>query len=153
MDKKQLLDFLLKARTKTYAGSGGKVKPVLKDSNQLEYTEGEFLYREIYFSGTGVFAGLETVYFQNEAVFTMSYFGNFKAMAEEEIDKVLKKALLETWDKTRIWESVEWKDGKFKYSCEGNGNWDELGGTEEIYKEDVRVYWFYYAGGLIKKPA
>jgi len=151
MNKKSLLDFLLKARTKTYAGSGGKVKSVLKDSNQLEYTESDFLYRDVYFSGNGVFAGLETVYFQDEAVFTTSYFGNFKAMTETEIDKVLKKALLENSDKTRMWDSVEWQDGKFKYTCEGDGDWDELGGTEEIYKGDEKVYWFYYAGGLLKE--
>jgi len=150
MDKKRLLDFLLKARTKTYAGTGGKVKPTFKDSVQLGYTEGSLLYRDLYYSGNGVFAGLEVVYFQNEAAFTMSYFGNFKGMAEEEIDKILRKALQENWDKTRIWNRVEWQDGKFKYVCDGDGDWDELGGTEEIYKEGKKVYWFYYAGGLLK---
>ena len=81
----------------------------------------------------------------------MSYFGNYKGMAEVEIDKILRKALLANWDKTRIWNAVEWQDGEFKYVCDGNGNWEELGGTEEIYKEGKKVYWFYYADGLLKE--
>ena len=151
MDKEALLQFLLKARTKTYAGAGGKVKAVFKDSKQLEYKEGDFSYRDVYYNGNGVFAGVEVVYLKNESVFSMSYFGNYKGMGEDENDKVLRKALMENWDKTRIWEKVEWQDGEYNYTCDGNGDWDELGGTEEIYKTGERIYWFYYAGGLLKK--
>ena len=151
MNKKSLLDFLLKARTKTYAGAGGKVQAVFAGSKQLEYKEGDFSYRDVYYNGNGVFAGVEVAYFKNNAVFSMSYFGNYKGMGEDENDKVLRKALLENWDKTRIWEKVEWKDGEFKYVCDGSGNWEELGGTEEIYRQGKRIYWFYYAGGLLTK--
>lgn len=150
MNKKSLLDFLLKARTKTYAGAAGAVKPAFKDSEQLEYKEGDFRYRDVYYGGNGTFSGVEVVYFQGSALFSMSYFGNYKAVSEEELDKVLRKALLENKEKARIWESVEWKEGEYKYICDGNGDWEELGGTEEIYKKDEKVYWFYYAGGLLK---
>src|SRR4030067_1909387 len=115
MNNKSLLDFLLKARTKTYAGVSGKVHSVFKDSKQLEYKEGDLSYRDVYYNGNGVFAGVEVVYLKNEAVFSMSYFGNYKGMGEDENDKVLRKALMENWDKTRIWEKVEGTEAQLKY--------------------------------------
>jgi len=50
-DKDKILQFLLKARTKTYAGAGGKVPAVLTGSEQLEYKEGDLFYRDVYYVG------------------------------------------------------------------------------------------------------
>jgi hypothetical protein len=153
MDKTDLTAFLLKARTKTYAGGGGKVKPVFAGSDQLEYREGDWLYRDVYYTGNGVFMGLETVYFQNEAVWSMSYYGNFKGMTEEEVDSVLRKALMENWETARTWRKVEWKKGKYEYACapDFEGSIEEMAGAEKISKNGEEVYRFFYAGGLLIK--
>lgn len=151
MDKNKLIRFLKKARTKTYAGGGGKVKPLLEGSDQLEYKERDWFYRDVYFTGNGIFTGLETVYWRGKPVWSMCYYGNFKRMKEEEIDKILRKALLENWQKTRLWDYVEWKDRDYRYVCapDFQGSINEVAGSEKIFRDDKEVYFFYYAGGLI----
>jgi len=151
MDKKKLHDFLVKARTKTYAGGGGKVKAAFPGAFQLEYAEGDWFYRDIYNMGNGVFAGLETVYFKNKPVWSDSYYGNFKEMTEKEIDSILRSALVANKDTTRLWNKVEWKKDGFTYFCtpDSSGSIDEAGGLEEVYKGKKRVYFLYYAGAFI----
>ena len=151
-NKEDLLQFLLKARTKTYAGNDGKVQPVFNDSTQLEYRKGDWLYRDIYYTGKGIFMGLEVVHYQDKAVWSMSYYGNFKKMAEEEMDKILREALMKNWQTTRIWKKVEWEKDDYKYICEPDfeGSIDELAGVEKISKQGKEIYRFFYAGGLIK---
>ncbi len=149
MDKDALTKFLLTARAKTYAADAGKAKALLAGSRQHEYKEGEFLYRDIYYVGAGRFAGLETVYYKGKPAWSSSYFGNFAAMSEEEADRILRGALIAKSNETRLWKKVTWKNGEFDYVCDGYGTIEELGGQEEIHKGRERVYYFYYAGGLI----
>ncbi len=151
MDNDKVLEFLLRARTKTYASGGGKVEPIFPKLHQLEYKEEDFLYRDIYNMGNGLFMGLETVYFLNKPVLSMSYFGNFKQITEEEADQVLRKALMDNWDKARLWHRAEWKKDNYSYICEPDrtGDLDEFSGRENITKDGKQVYYFYYAGGLI----
>ncbi len=152
MNKKELTTFLLKARTKTYMGNGGKVKATLKDSYQLEHGQGKWLYRDVYWSGNGIFMGLEVIYYKNIAVWSMSYYGNFKKMKEDEIDSILRSALLKNWKTVRIWKKVEWKKGNYRYVCKPGfkGSINNMAGSEQIFKNKDIVYFFFYAGGLLK---
>ena len=151
MEKEELLQFLLKARTQTYAGGKGKVKPILSGSIQLEHKEGEWLYRDIYYIGSGIFTGLEVVHFQEKPVWSMCYYGNFKKMTEQEIDKILRGALMDKWQEARLWKKVEWKKDEFKYICEPDfeGSIKEMAGMEKILKSGKQIYTFFYAGGCI----
>lgn len=153
MDKERLQNFLIKARTKTYAGNDGKVASVLAGSKQLEWQEGDWLYRDVYYAGNGIFDGLEVVHFKGEPIWSMCYFGNFKNMSEEEIDRVLRKALLENWKTARLSENVEWSFEDYKYICSPNfeGDINEIAGSEEIWKNKKKIYVLYYAGGFIGK--
>ena len=144
-----MLDFFLKARTHTYASGGGKVKPAFPRLYQLEYKEKDWLYRDIYNLGNNIFMGLETVYFQDKPVLSISYFGNFTKMTEEAVDKILREALVSNWAKTRLWHPVEWKKEDYIYNCEAEGNLEEFSGTEKILKGQKEIYYFYYAGGFI----
>lgn len=150
IDTDRLTEFLLVAREKTYAGDAGKVEPAFREARQHEYKDGEWLYRDIYYVGAGRFAGLETVYHKDMPVWSMSYFGNFGAMSEEEADRILRGALIAKKDETRLWTKVTWKQGNFRYVCDGYGSIEELGGQEEIHKGRNRVYYFYYAGGILQ---
>ncbi len=151
INKDKLLQFLLEARTKTYAGGGGKVKPVLDGSFQSEHKKDNWLYRDIYYMGNSIFMGLETIYFDNRPVWSMSYYGNFKNMTEEEVDKVLRKALLDKWQDARTWKHVEWEEGDYRYICEPDfeGSIEEMAGLEKIFKKEKQIYSFFYAGALI----
>jgi hypothetical protein len=149
--KEKLLKFLLKARTKTYAGGGGKVRPVFKGSKQLEYREEDWFYRDLYYSGKGIFMGIEVVYYNDNPIWAISYYGNFKEMTEEEIDEILREALIENWQTTRTWKRVEWQKGDYRYVCQPDfeGSIEEMAGSETIFKRGKEVYKFFYAGGLI----
>jgi hypothetical protein len=151
MDKSKIQEFFLKARTKTYASGGGQVKSVFPKLYQLEYTEGDLLYRDIYNMGSGLFMGLETVYYKDKPVLSLSYFGNFGKITEEETDSILRKALIKNRGTTRLWYAVELKFKNYKYVCipAASGSIDEFSGTEKIYKDGKEVYYFYYAGGFI----
>lgn len=50
------LPFLIRAKKETYASQGddAAVFPILEGSRQLEYREGEYLYRDIYFEVKGM---------------------------------------------------------------------------------------------------
>jgi hypothetical protein len=149
MNKGALEAFILKARTKTYASAEGKSESILPKAVQYDYANGDFSYRDIYYIGNGIFPGIETVYFKDNPVWSMSYYGNFSKMTEEQADGMLRKALNDNWEKTRIYNYVEKDYGDFKYICDGQGNINELSGTEEIYVGNEKVYFFYYAGGFI----
>lgn len=149
MDKAALEKFLLRARTKTYAGATGKTTPLLPESVQYEHHDGDFSYRDIYYIGNGIFPGLETVFHKGKPAWSMSYFGDFSGMTEEQADTMLRKALTDLWETTRMYDHVEKDYGEFRYVCDGRGTIDELSGTEEIYVGQDKVYFFYYAGGFI----
>ena len=151
MDKKNLHSFLIDARANTYAGNTGKVKPAFPGSTQLEYKEGDWLYRDIYNLGNKIFMGLETVYFKTNPIWSMCYYGNFKGMTENEIDEILRAALIRYKDKTRLWHQVEWKKDNFMYVCipDYQEGIEEVAGLEEIYRGKDKVYFLYYAGGFI----
>ena len=149
MDKKKLEMFLLKARSKTYAAAIGKTKEMLPGSVQYEFKDGDFSYRDVYYIGNGIFPGLEAVFYKGDPVWSMSYFGDFSKMTEDQADTMLRKALMDLWQSTRIYKPIEKDYGDFKYTCQGSGSIDELDGTEEIYVGSNKVYFFYYAGGYI----
>ncbi len=149
MNKNDLERFLLTARAKTYAAAEGKTKTLLPGSVQYEYEDGDYSYRDIYYIGNGIFPGLETVFYNDKPVWSMSYFGDFSKMTEQQADNMLRKALIELWETTRIYNKVEKEYEGFKYVCEGSGSIDKLEGSEEIYIGKDKVYYFFYAGGFI----
>jgi hypothetical protein len=151
MDKKKLLNFLIKARTQTYAGGGGKVAPAFKGAYQLESREGEWFYRDFYNLGNAIFMGLETVYFKDKPVWSMCYYGDFAKMTEKQIDEILRAALIKYKDKARLWHKIEWKKANFRYVCQPDFQIgiEKVAGLEEIYKGKEKVYYLFYAGGLI----
>lgn len=149
MDKAELQTFLLQARKQTYAAGDNKSKPLLDGSVQYQFSQDDWLYRDIYYTGNKRFAGLETVYFQNKPVWSMSYFGNFQQVSEEEADIVLRAALRDNWDKARLGQKVAWSKDSYEYGCVGSGDMDELDGTESITKNGKQIYYFYYAGGFV----
>jgi Domain of unknown function (DUF5680) len=149
MDKSSLEKFILTARSKTYASANGKSESLLPESVQYEFSDGEYSYRDVYYIGNGIFSGLETVFFQKKPVWSMSYFGDFSKMTEEQADNMLRKALIENWETTRIYNHVEKEYPTFTYICEGSGSIDKVEGTEEIIADNEVLYNFYYAGGYI----
>lgn len=150
MNKADLEKFIIKARIKTYAGDGGKVMASLPGSTQLEFSENNFRYQDVYYTGEHTFYGMETVYLQEKPVWGMSYYGNWGEMTEEEIDKILRGALIAN-PETRLYKKINWIKNEFLYECnpQTTDGIDEIGGEETIFKNNKRAYIFYYAGSLL----
>ena len=83
----------------------------------------------------------------------MAYWGDFKKMTEEEVDGVLRAALIAKWKMVRTWRSARWKEGKYEYVCEPDfkGSIVKMAGMEKIRKNKKQVYFLVYAGGTLVK--
>src|SRR5262245_34217482 len=70
------VDFLFRAKRATYAGQDDEatVTPLVPGSKQLEYRDGDYLYRDIYL-GMSYFVGQEVVSIRGEPLWSMSYAG------------------------------------------------------------------------------
>ena len=132
----EIINFLLRARTKTYAGGGGGVTPALAGSKQLEHVEGDYLYRDIYYVGERAFLGIETIYHQGKPVWNMVYRGDWDPndITDEEIRENLPAALIANANTARINQRVEWENGNYRYLCEGEGELDNFHGLEILFK-------------------
>jgi hypothetical protein len=149
MNHTALLAFLLEARANTYVANAQRSTPALPGSRQFEFTKPDWLYRDVYYQGNGLLMGIETIFLQDKPVWSMSYFGDFSKMTETQVDRMLRKALLDNRRTARINRQVEKDYGDFTYSCAGAGSLQELAGMEEICVNDKEVYFFHYAGGSI----
>lgn len=147
---KNIEKFIIEARTETYASSNGFVKSALNGSKQLEYKKGNLLYRDVYYTGKNNFYGIETIFDNDKPVFGMSYYGNWGDMTEQEIDEILRVALISN-PKTRLNKEIEWRNKDFVYNCnpDTTDGIKEIGGTETISKNGNQIYIFYYAGGML----
>ncbi len=152
MNEYALEQFILKARKNTYASATMKsAKPLIKDTVQYEYAGNNYFYRDIYCIGNGIFSGLEVIYHKNELVWSMSYFGDFSGMTEVQADTLLRRAILDLWESTRMYEYIEKNYDDFLYTCKGSGTIKKMKGIEEIHVAHKKVYTFSYNGGCMGK--
>ena len=86
-DQDEFVAFLLEAKRATYAGQGDEatVTPLVPGSKQLEYRDGDYLYRDIYF-GMAYFIGQEVVSHRRRAVWSMSYAGGVTSLSRDSSD-------------------------------------------------------------------
>ncbi len=73
----RLAAFLVEAKRRTYAGLDDDATvstPIIPGSKQLEYSDNELNYRDIYF-GMAFFVGQEVVTEHQQAIWSMSYAG------------------------------------------------------------------------------
>jgi len=142
-----LKEFLRQARKNTYAASATSVdNPRLLSSTQLEFQKGDYFYRDIYFSGDKKFIGQEIVYQESKPVWAMNYIGDQIGKTET---KFLKESLSKLSEKCRFGEVCEYKKRDFKYQDQGQGNFVDFFGKEEIFTEGKSIYKLNYQGGLL----
>ena len=73
MDK-SIIDFLIKAKKKTYAGKGAETIASRKKSHDLIYREDNFMYYDTYL-GSEKFAGEEALWIADNPYWSMNYIG------------------------------------------------------------------------------
>jgi Domain of unknown function (DUF5680) len=150
-----LVEFIQKAKIATYAAQGDEasLSPMLPDSKQLEYREGEFLYRDVYV-GMFRFAGQEIVYQSGKAVWSMSYAGGLLSECPREKAKVVYEFLREALKRvskdlplrgpTSLARSED-----MRYQCLVEGTFEAFHGIEEIREFGVKIFRVIFSGGLV----
>jgi hypothetical protein len=150
-----LARFLVEAKKHTYASQGdaASVKPLLSGTRQLEYSQGPFLYRDIYV-GESTFAGQEIVYEAGKPVWTMSYAGYIPPGTEgKEVEatvKLLHIALMRVPIEEPFRGPRRVDEGAYTYANRAQGKLDSFFGEETISRGGARLYELHYGGGLVR---
>lgn len=154
-------DFLIKAKTETYANASvPKSESSRTGSSDYYYEEfidgKKYIYHDTYFGGTK-FVGEEVVYIDNDIpVWGMNYYGNIidENLSEDAMDKALRPALMEVGKDDSILPvrgPRNYKNDGYEYSFSVNGDLKDFEGVEEIKKDGVVIYRLKCHGGIIKK--
>lgn len=152
---KDLEEFLIEAKKNTYANENGeKIASSRLNSHDYEYSVGDMIYHDTYFGGVK-FMGEEVVYFKNEVLWGMNYYGLTldENLGEEAMDKVLRPALMLVGSDNSVIPvrgPHEYVNGEYRYKFMVDGTMECFNGIETIYKNDIKIYELRCTGGLIK---
>ena len=155
VNNKEFLEFLVKAKKSTYANSDTpKVLPSRLKSKDYEFTDGNFTYHDTYFGGVK-FMGEEVVYYNNDILWGMNYYGVTidDSLTEEVMDKVLRVALMKVGEDKEVIPvrgPKEFINEDYLYIFNVDGDMENFVGTEQIYKDKKLIYELKCHGGIIK---
>jgi len=143
----KLKKFIIESRENTYAADSKQIEnPRISGSVQLEYQKADYFYQDIYFAGSKIFIGQETVYFNNRPVWAMNYLGD---IAKQEILSFLKLSLLKLSQECRFGKKCQFEKRELEYQDNGQGELDLFSGKESIYQKNKNIYNLTYQGGLL----
>lgn len=148
-----LKDFIVKAKTNTYASNGEGGEKILEDgSKELIYESGEWKYRDRYF-GFNPFIGEEVVWKNGKVVWGMNYYGRIVSnkVDAKQLYEFLQKAMLLVEAERPFRGPIDFKEGEWDYKDESNGAVDKFDGIETIFFQKERVYELRYHGGVVVK--
>jgi hypothetical protein len=150
-DKKDLCKFLVKAKKTTYA-VGDLAKKIINDdkSTTLTFEEGDWKYHDNYFGGEP-YGGREVVFFKNEPVYIMTYYGqvNEKVSDVKKIYGILMNALKLIPENKPYRGPEEYTENNLEYRNSFTGEVDNFSGEEKILENGNEVYSAKYMGGLV----
>ena len=148
----ELHDFIVRAKAATYVGDGKKADSCRPGSHDLKFQEGRFSYLDSYFGGSD-FIGQEVVYFHDEPVWAMNYYGKIiepEKISAAETGGVIRESLSQMYREGRFLGGFEHETGNGIYTDTSQGNLESFTGTEWITQDGIKVYELVYHGGLIK---
>jgi hypothetical protein len=144
--------FIVKAKAATYVGGGARSPSCRPGSHDLEFHEGAFSYLDSYFGGTD-FIGQEVVYYEDEPVWAMNYYGRILEPAmitAEEAGRIIQESLSKMYEEGRFLGGFEHDTGNGVYVDTSEGDVASFTGREWITRGGVKVYELIYHGGLVK---
>ncbi len=148
----ELYEFIDRAGKATWAGNGEKIKPERQGFDELEYSEGDFYYRDSY-TGYTKSRGMELVRYKGQAVWAAGYGGGMvegKEDLEDECFTFLKKAMSTDEEGFQSFRgSHNFKDGDWEYSYKQEGDILEFSGYEEIKYKGELIFYHRMIGGII----
>ncbi len=150
---KNLEQFIVRAKSRTYVGGAQKLLPYRLGSKDIQYRENEWAYHDSYF-GESDFIGQEVVYFHSEPVWAMNYYGyilDTNLITSPEAGKMIMSSLTKMYAEGRFLGAFANEEFGLRYEDSNDGDVKHFHGKERILKDNVTVYELIYHGGLIKK--
>jgi hypothetical protein len=151
---KELAKFLVEAKIQTYAGDGKEIPPQRPEFRELEFTEGDWGYRDSY-AGFYSAPGQEIVRFKGKPVWTMAYSGGMIKEYHGDLDfaiktfSFLKKALKKVDESNPYRGPKLFQEEDWEYTNSIEGDITNFKGTEKIFYKEKEVFKQDYIGGLI----
>jgi hypothetical protein len=147
-----LNDVIVRAKAATYVGGGVKATSSRAGSHDLGWSEGEWRYLDSYFGGTD-FIGQEVVWFRQEPVWAMNYYGYVRLphlIDGQRAGETIKAALSAMYQTGRFLGGFEWTGPHGTYRDRSTGDAGHFSGREVIVVEGHEAYALDYSGGLVK---
>jgi hypothetical protein len=142
-----LVEFLIKAKKKTYAGKGAETITSRPNSHDLMFEENELKYIDTYLGGK-LFTGEEAMWQNDIPFWAMNYSG--RVIGDNFNGDFLKLALFNV-PKENPYRGPEcFEDGEYTYSCKVNGEPEWFQGYEEIQVHGEKIYECYFHGGIVE---
>lgn len=144
----EIEDFLVHAKRRTYGST--TLEPKQLDDSSKEYLVKikEYIYRDRYFGGNP-FIGEEVVYRDTTPIWSMNYYGKATQRDPNEVFSFLVKALGKVERKKPYRGPEKYAEGSWLYRCMSRGNVNSFWGEEEIFYDEIKVYWLRFHGGQI----
>ena len=142
-----IIDFLCRAKRKTYAGKGKETASSRNNSHDLRYAEDDLEYYDSYL-GSEKFAGEEGLWKNGQPFWAMNYIG--RVLDASFSADFLKEALSNVQSDLPFRGPELFTNGDKAYVCSVTGNFDWFYGKEVIYHGNVKVYECLFHGGKIK---
>ncbi len=150
----EFLRFLMAAKRATYAAQSdlAATTPLLPGSKQLEFAEGDFLYRDIYV-GMFRFVGQEIVYLAGQPIWSMSYTGGLLPHAPQSSAKAaygfLRTALRALPQDFPVRGPALLEAENLRYVCQYSGNIETFQGHESISESGLPIYELHFSGAQL----
>lgn len=113
-----LIDFLIKAKQKTYAGKGAETTSCRPESHDLVYSEGDYMYYDTFLGG-GKFVGEEALWVKGEPYWSMNYAG--RVTGENFSGDFLKEVLLLVPEDKPFRGPEHYENDGYTYECKVRG--------------------------------
>lgn len=144
--------FIVRAKSASYVGDGAHTTPHRPGSVDLAFSAAPFAYLDSYFGGSD-FIGQEVVYFRDQPVWAMNYYGYIlrpDLIDAPQAGKVIKASLSQLYTEGRFLGGFEHRVDGYTYTDTSEGDAAHFQGKEWITCQGIRVYSLVYHGGLIK---
>lgn len=143
----QLIAFLLRAKRTTYAAHAPELPPSRSGNHEYLFEEGPWRYLDSYY-GSAAFAGMETVWHNNQSIWCMNYTG--QVIAEPFSGDFLKDALLRGTPEEPYRGPQLYRHGDWTYTCRSDGDIHWFSGMESIFYQNRLVYKLTFHGTTLR---
>ena len=151
MLSKEFRQFLVRAKSNTYASGNPPDRSSRPASHDMHYVEEPYQYIDTWLGGFH-FLGSEAVWQKGECVWGMNYYGKMLVdKAPDGFGKFLKAALLQVPADAPYRGPSSFSEGDFEYHCSWRGSLQQFEGEEAISLDKKTIYRLTFHGGEVRE--